>query len=189
MMAVRRLIASAKHSWRVCYRVLMLGPLLALAMTCSFQQTAQTPARPVARVISDAHMQTAIRILDSVPQPVKVRLVHVGPLDDPGTSYGYFFNQFVSLFISTEGRWHWEDIEEVSRKDAGTSLGQGIGCSAIDADGAGGKIITSAMAAAGYPCSHEAAGYVPPQEPAQPPGRRPLVPHPPVQEVVISIGR
>lgn len=167
----------------------MLAPLLALAMTCLFQQTAQTPAKPVVRMISDAHMQAAIRILDSVPQPVKVRLVHVGPIDDFGEHYAYFFNQFVSLFISTEGRWHWEDIEEVSQKDAGTTLGQGIGCSAIDADGEGGKIITSAMAAAGYPCSHEAAGYVPPSEPTQPPGRRPLVPHPPEQVVVISIGR
>lgn len=167
----------------------MLAPLLALAMTYSFQQTAPTPARPVARMISDAHMQAAIRILDSVPQPVKVRLVHVGPLDDPRTSYSYFFNQFVSLFISTEGKWHWEDIEEVSQKNAGTSLGQGIGCSAVDADGADGKIITSAMAAAGYRCTHEAAGYVPPQEPAQPPGRRPLIPHTTVPVVVISIGR
>jgi hypothetical protein len=167
----------------------MLAPLLALAMTCSFQQTAQTPARPAARMISDAHMQTAIRILDSVPQPVKVRLVHVGPIDDFGDHYVYFFFRFVSLFLSTQGRWHSDDIEEVSQKDAGTSLGQGIGCSAIDADGADGKIITSAMAAAGYPCSHEAAGYVPPQEPTQPPGRRPLVPHTPVREVVISIGR
>jgi hypothetical protein len=118
-----------------------------------------------------------------------VRLVSVGPLGDPDEPYSYFFNQIVSLFIMIESRWQWEDIEQVSQKDAGTSLGQGIGCSAVDADGDGGKIISSAMAAAGCPCSHEAAGYAPPPKPTEPSGRRPLIPHTPVQEMVISIGR
>ena len=168
----------------------MLAPLLALAMTNSFQETAQTPARPNARLISKAHAEAAaVAILNSAPHPVKVRLVSVGPLGGPTDPYSYLFNQIVSLFIMTEGRWHWEDIEQVSQKDAGTTLGQGIGCSAVDADGEGGKIISSAMAAAGYPCSHEAAGYAPPPKPTEPSGRRPLITHTPVQEVVISIGR
>jgi hypothetical protein len=100
-----------------------------------------------------------------------------------------FFNQIVSLFLTAKGRWQVTGIGEAPQKDAGTSLGQGIGCSAVDADGEGGKIISSAMAAAGYPCSHEAAGYTPPPKPAGPSSRRPLIPHPPVQEMVISIGR
>ena len=166
----------------------MLVPLLALAMTYPFQEPTQTPARPVVRRLSKAHADTALAILNSVPQTVTVRFVFLGTLGDDD-SYDYFFNQLVSVFIDTKGRWHWENIGPMSQKDAASSLGQGIGCSAVDADGAGGKIITSAMAAAGYPCSHEAAGYVPPQEPTQPPGRRPLVPHTLVQEVVISIGR
>ena len=162
----------------------MLAPLLALAMTYPFQVPAQTPARRM----SKAHAEAALAILDSVPQPVKVRFLLVGTLGDDD-SYDYFSNQIISLFIDTKGRWHWEDIGQVSEKDAKSSLGHGIGCSAVDADGAGGKIITSAMAAAGYPCSHEAAGYSPAPKPIEPPGRRPLVPHPPVQQVVISIGR
>jgi hypothetical protein len=167
----------------------MLALLLALAMTYPFQETAPNARQTNARLISKAHAEAAVAILNSAPHPVKVRLVSVGPLGGPTDSYSYLFNQIVSLFIMTEGRWHWEDIEQVSQKDAGTTLGQGIGCSAVDADGEGSKIISSAMAAAGYPCSHEAAGYAPPPKPTEPSGWRPLITHTPVQEVVISIGR
>jgi hypothetical protein len=130
-------------------------------MIDSFQETAQAPARPIARMISKAHAEAAVAILDSAPQPIKVRLVYVGPLGDPDDPYAYFFNQIVSLFLMTKSPRQGGGIEQMSQKDAKSSLGQGIGCSAVDADGEGGKIITSAMAAAGYPCSHEAAGYAP----------------------------
>src|SRR5882757_5716472 len=102
----------------------MLAPLLALAMTYPFQETSQTLAKPIVRMIRKAHAEAAVAILDSAPHPVKVRFVSVGPIGEPDDSYAYFFNQIVSLFKMTEGRWQLEDIEQVSQKDAGTSLGQ-----------------------------------------------------------------
>jgi hypothetical protein len=168
----------------------MLAPLLLLAMTAQSPATFMTPPKPTRRIISEAHAEAAVAILDSVPHPVNVRLVYVGTLRDPDDPYSYFFNQFVAVFNMTNNRWQSHDIQRASQKEANTSLGQGIGCSALDADGENGKIISGAMAALGYPCSHEAVGYAPPPpKPIDPSGRRPLIPHPNRQEVVISIGR
>ncbi len=167
---------------------LMLAPLVAFALISSLQEMSKTPATPIVRIISKAHGNDAVAILVSTPQPVKVRFVYVGKLgaDDADT---YFFNQIVSLFAATQGRWKMTGIREASQKDAGTSLAHGIGCSAVNVDGEGGKIISRAMATAGYPCSHEAAGYTPLPKPTEPSGRRALIPHTPVEEVVISIGK
>jgi len=167
----------------------MLAPLLALAMIFSLQESQQNPATPVARFISNDRWNDAVAILAKAPHPVKVRLVYIGRLD-PDDADAYFFSQIVSIFSTAKDQWQITWIGGMSQKDAGTTLGRGIGCSAVEADGENGKIITNAMATLGYPCSHEAAGYAPPPpNPIEPSPRRPLIPHTPVPEVVISIGR
>jgi hypothetical protein len=168
----------------------MLAPLLLLAMTLQSPQTFTAQPMPIRKTISEAQAEAAVAILDSVPHPVSVRLVYVETLGDPDDPYAHLFMQFVEVFNRTNGRWQSHDIQQASQKDANTNQGQGIGCSAVVADGENGKIISSAMAALGYPCSHKAVGYTPPApKPIDPSGRRPLVPHPDQPEVVISIGR
>jgi hypothetical protein len=168
----------------------MVASLLLLAMTLQSPQTFAAHPMPIRGIISEAQAEAAVAILDSVPHPVNVRLVYVGTLGAPDDPYAHLFLQFVEVFNRTNGRWQSNDIQQASQKDANTNQGQGIGCSAVDADGENGKIISSAMAALGYPCSHRAVGYTPPApKPIVPSGRRPLMPHPEQQEVVISIGR
>jgi hypothetical protein len=165
----------------------MLAPLLALAMILSLHQSLRPPARPAARFISNARWDEAEAILAKAPHPVNVRFVYIGKLD-PDASDTYFFFQILSIFSQAKNRCSTTGVAEMSEQDAGPDLGHGIGCSAIHADGDSGKIISGAMAAMGYPCSHEAAGYSPPSPPSLS-GRRPLIPRLPIQEVVISIGR
>lgn len=167
----------------------MLAPLLALAMIPLPHQLQQSPATPVARVISNARWDEAVTILAKAPHPVHVRFVYVGKLD-PDAPDSYFFNQMISIFSQLKHQWIITAIAEMSQRDAGPMLGQGIGCSAIDADSDTRKIMSNAMATMGYPCAHAAAGYAAPApDITDPSGRRPLIFHSPIQELVISIGK
>jgi hypothetical protein len=106
---------------------------------------------PSFRVITQQHANAAKYILRAAPAKSKAYVVLLGT--SSSSEIEKFFLQLYGIFDES-GNWQMSLVSEVL--NFSDRAGGGIGCSIPHRTDVGGGMAEKALAAAGYPCTHEA---------------------------------